>query len=250
MDTIVEQLRTLKLSGFIAALNEQMELGGHYVDIPFEQRLGFLVQRELSLRTNKRLERRQREANLKLHPDLEELSFAPSRGLKKAVLLELATGNWVTQAQCLIVTGPTGVGKTFLASALGNKLIRLDMSVRYERAHTLAQVLLVAQVDGSYQRLSKKLGTYDLLILDEWLRDPLSEQQARVLLDLFDDRYRTTALLFVSQFPVADWHRRIAEPTLADAILDRIIHGSIRIELLGDSMRKISAKNSSSINTD
>jgi DNA replication protein DnaC len=250
MDTIVEQLRALKLGGFIAALTEQKELGGQYTDIPFEQRLGFLVQRELSIRANKRLDRMQREANLKLHPALEDLSFVPFRGLKKASLLELAEGEWVKQAQCLIITGPTGVGKTFLASALGNKLIRRDLSVRYERAHTLAQALLVAQVDGSYQRLSKRLATCELLILDEWLRDPISEQQARLMLDLLDDRYRTKAMLFVSQFPVADWHRRIADPTLADAILDRIVHGSIRIELLGESMRKLPAKNNSSLRSE
>ncbi len=243
MDTIIEQkLRDFKLAGFIAALREQEEMPNSYRDLPFEQRLTFLIDKETVLRHNNRMSRLQKEATLKISTaSLEDMDYSsPTRrlGMKKEALLELAQGQWIKKASNMIITGPTGVGKTFIGCALGNQFLRLDTPVRYFRISTLMQTLLMAEADGSLTRVLKKLAAYKLLIIDEWLRDSCSDAHARLLLDLLDDRYKHTSTLFISQFPVDSWYQRFVDPTLGEAILDRIIHNAHRLEIQGDSMRK------------
>lgn len=243
--TIEQQLRVLKLPGFLTALKEQQEMPHSYTDLPFEQRLKFLIDKEHLLRHNNRMTRMQKEAALKINnASLEDLDYTNPRrrlGIQKEALLELAQGHWIKNASNIIITGPTGAGKTFIGCALGNQFLRLDISVRYYRASTLIQTLLMAQADGSLPRVLKKLSaTYRLLIIDEWLRDSCcSDVHARLLLDLLDDKYKATATILISQFPVDSWYQKFADPTLAEAILDRIIHNAYRIPIEGDSMRKI-----------
>ncbi len=241
--TLEQQLRGLKLSGFSAALKEQQEMPHSYTDLPFEQRLTFLIDREYLLRHNNRMSRMQKEASLKITTaSLEELDYSNPRrrlGIKKDALLELAQGQWIKNASNIIITGPTGVGKSFIGCALGNQFLRLDIPVRYFRTSLLMQTLLMAQADGSLERVLKKLSSaYKLLIIDEWLREPASDAHARLLLDLLDDRYKNTSTIFISQFPVESWYQKFTDPTLAEAILDRVIHNAHRIEMDGDSVRK------------
>jgi DNA replication protein DnaC len=233
-NTIIDQIRTLRLSGFLQAFNEQRE-SLQYQDLSFEQRLQFLVDREVIVRANRKLDRMYREAELKIRATIDDINYDVSlgRGLKKQGILELAEGGWITQASNLIITGPTGVGKTFLACAIGDRLLRHDYQVRYFRAADLVQAIKLARADGSYVKLAAKLASYRLLIIDEWLRDPLSDAEARLLLDILDDRYRNASTLFVSQLEVAEWYPRFSDPTLADALLDRVVHNAHRLTLLG-----------------
>jgi len=238
----IEKLQTMKLSAFAAALREQYE-SGQYTGLSFEERLGFLVEKEYLARENRKLTRLLREAQLKQKSSIEDLDFDTPRGLKRPQILELAECTWVHQKQNLIITGPTGAGKTFLSCALAEKACQNKLRVKYTKASELARELLIAREDGSYPNLRRKLARVHLLLLDEWLRDPLSAELARELLDLLDDRFRNSSTLFVSQLPVTDWFQHIADPTLADAMLDRVVHDAHRVPLLRDceSMRKKTA---------
>ena len=233
----IEQLQTLRLSGCVQALREQLE-DSKYQDLPFEQRLALIVDREHLRRHNYRLEKRIKDAHLKQCAAIENVDFQTPRQLNKALLLELASGSWIQNHQNLFIIGATGLGKTFIACALANKACRIGLRALYIKAADLITNLLLARADGSFAAYSTKLAKFDLLIVDEWLRSPLSELQSREILDLVDDRYGNHSTIFVSQLPVSDWHSAIAAPTIADAILDRIIHNTTRIELKGErSMR-------------
>lgn len=164
------------------------------------------------------------------------------RGLKKAQFLDWAQGQWLSDHLNLVLVGPTGTGKTFLSCVLADHLCKQGQSVRYIKTAELVSELKLAKADGSFPRLRKRLAGFDLVILDEWLRDPLSASDAREILDFLDDRYRRSSCLFATQFPVNQWHQQIQEPTLADAILDRIVHDSLRLALKGESMRKLTSK--------
>ena len=236
-----EQLRTLRLPGFIQALDEQQE-SRHYTDLPFEERLLLLVQKECLRRKNHQIQTRLKSAKLKQAATLDQVDFSVPRGLNKKKFLELAELDWVTKRHDLIIVGPTGVGKSFLASALGNGACMHGISVRYIKTSALLSDLLSAKSDGSYTKLTAARARTELLIIDEWLRDPLSDVHAREILDLLDDRFRKSSTLFATQFPVAEWYKLIKDPTLAEAILDRVIHDSLRIEFKGESMRKLTSK--------
>lgn len=238
---LTEQLRSLRLVGFIQGLQEQQE-SASYRDLPFEERLAFLAQKECLRRDNGRLVRRLRLAQLKQAATLEQVDYSVSRGLNKKKFLELAQLAWVSTHHNLLILGPTGVGKSFLASVLGDQACKQGFTVRYFKTSTLVSELLAAKADGSFPKFSAALARTNLLIIDEWLRDPLSESHARELLDLLDDRFRASSTLFATQFPVAEWYKLIKEPTLAEAILDRVVHDSHRIELKGESMRKLTSK--------
>lgn len=240
-EQIREQMRSLRLPGMIQALQEQNE-NPRYSDLPFEERLAFLLQKECLRRDNHRLTRRLKSARLKQAATIDQVDFTVARGLNKKKFLELAELEWVTKHHNLMLVGPTGVGKSFLASALGDQACKRGFTVRYIKTSTLISDLLSSKADGSYTKLAPALARVDLLIIDEWLREPLSELHAREILDLLDDRFRKTATLFATQFPVAEWYRLIKEPTLAEAILDRLVHDSLRIELKGESMRKLTSK--------
>ena len=235
--TTVERLREFKLPGFIEALRAQQE-SPHYAALSFEDRLKLLVDHEYSRRSQARADRMLRAARIPSGASLDDVDFSQSRGLKRELVLELIHGHWLAKGQSIIITGQTGAGKTFLASVIAHSLCLAGTSVRYNRMH---HWLADFTVQDERRRFPQALGQYrkvPLLILDEWLRDPVSPYQARLLLDLIDSRYQRASLMFVSQLPVPSWHARFEDPTLADAILDRLVHSAIRIELQGESMRK------------
>jgi DNA replication protein DnaC len=241
IEQTIEKLKALRLSTFVRALREQME-SPNYQDLSFEERLSFLVDKELIARDNRRLARTLREAQLKQQASIEDIDFDTPRKLKRSVVMELAQCSWIEKSHNLIITGPTGVGKSFIACALADRACKSNLRSRYLKTTTLVRELLVSKADGSYPRLMAKFAKVHLLVIDEWLRDPLTQEHAREVLDLLDDRFRKRATIFASQLPVAKWHQHIEDPTLADAILDRIVHDSHRIELSGESMRKRTAK--------
>ena len=170
---------------------------------------------------------------------MEDLDFSPERGLDRRLILELAQCTWIDKALNILILGATGTGKSFLASALGVAACRLGYSVRYVRTSRFLHSLAHARQDGSYLHFLRSLNKTEVLILDDWMRDPIPLAAAQDLLEVFDDRFGKTATLIVSQVPVADWHTRFPDPTLADAILDRTIHNAYRLALLGDSQRKL-----------
>lgn len=241
IEQTIEKLKTLRFSSFARALRAQME-SPQYTTLPFEERLSLLVEEEFLTRENRRLSQTLKEARLKQHCCVEDVDFDTPRNLKRSQFLELAQCHWVDKAHNLIVTGPTGSGKSFLACALADKACKLKRRAKYIKTSDLARELLVVREDGSYPRYMTRLAKTHLLIIDEWLRDPLSQAQAREILDMLDDRYRKRSTIFISQLAVDDWHKHIADPTLADAILDRVVHDSHRIELRSKvSMRKNTA---------
>ena len=235
---LLDKLSQLGLSGFREALQEQQH-NSHYADLDFEERLGLLVDIETTRRANNNLQRRIRSAHFPLPASIEALDLSLKRGLKRTQVLQLAQGEWVRQHLNLLVLGATGAGKTFLGTALGRAVCEAGFTVRYERTSRLLHALELAHADGSYPHLLQTLARTHLLLLDDWLRDPLTRAQASDLLEILDDRYGRTATMVVTQVPVADWHSRIPDPTLSDAILDRLVHNAYRLELQGESMRKI-----------
>lgn len=238
LQPLLDQLSQLHLPAFRAALQEQLQTP-QYADLPFEERLALLVERECAQRENNRMQRCLKAAHLPCQATLEDLEFAPARGLDRSLVLELAQAHWVHSHLNAIVLGPTGAGKTFLATALAHAACRLGYSVRYHRTSRLLYELTLAQADGSYPKALAALSRIQLLVLDDWLRDPLTRVQTQDILEILDDRCGRTATLLVTQIPVEDWHVRLPDPTLADAILDRLVHNAHRLQLKGESQRKL-----------
>ena len=234
---LLENLSQLKLTAFRQALEEQRQ-NPQYAELSFEERLALLVDLELTRRANNRRHRRIRSARFPLQATIADLDLSPSRGLKRSQILELAQGEWVRRHLNALVLGPTGAGKTYLACALGRAACEAELNVRYVRTSRLLHSLELAQADGSYTQVLRSLARIPLLILDDWLRDPLSRSQAKDLLEILDDRYGRAATLVATQVPVSEWHARIPDPTLSDSVLDRLIHNAYRLTLQGDSMRK------------
>lgn len=241
MQQTLDQLKDLKLNGFLEAWQEQLSQPT-YQDLSFDERLALLVEREHLRRHHLRLQRRLKQAKLFIGASLADVDFDVPRGLKKAQFMEWAQGKWLADHLNLIIVGPTGTGKTFLSCVLADYLCKQGYAARYLKTAELISELKLAKADGSFPRLRKRLAGFDLVILDEWLRDPLPTSDAREMLDFLDDRYRRSSCLFATQFPVNQWHQQIQDPTLADAILDRIVHDSLRLSLKGESMRKLTSK--------
>lgn len=234
---IFDKLTSLKLAGMLEGLREQVE-STSYRKLSFEERFGLLLDREWSLRQQRKQIRRMRVAHFREAAVVEDLDLSPRRGLNRGEVLSLAEGQWIRDKHNLFITGPTGAGKTYLACALGTAACRNGFSVRYFQSSRLLQKLTLAHADGSYGKLLDVLAKTQLLVIDDWLRNPLTEIQTQDLLEIVDDRYKRTSTLLASQIPVADWHERFAAPTLSDAIMDRVVHNAYRLEITGESMRK------------
>jgi DNA replication protein DnaC len=233
----LERLRELRLRGMADAFAAQME-NPDVAGLSFEERLGLLVDAEWTHRRNTMLTRLLREARLRLPACPEDVDFSAARGLDRATWRALFAGDFVPRHQNVIIVGATGVGKTYLACALGQACCRSGMRVRYVRLGGLLQDIALGRLDGSYRTLFARLAKAELLILDDFGLAPLSGADARELLDVIDDRYERRSTVICSQLPVGEWHRAITDPTLADAILDRLVHGAHKFTLSGESMRK------------
>jgi len=237
MGPTVEKLHALKLHGLATAFQEQLRQPP-YADLAFEERVGLLVDAEWTARENRRQARRFKTARLRLAACLEDVDYRHPRGLDKGVMRSLGTCQWLAQHHNVIVTGPTGTGKTFLACALATQAVRQGYSVLYARVPRLLQELALARGDGSYPKRLAKLARTDLLLLDDWGLAPLTEPERRDVLELVDDRHGSRSTLLAGQLPITHWHEHIGDPTLADAICDRLIHNAHKLTLKGASMRK------------
>jgi DNA replication protein DnaC len=233
----LDKLLALRLTGMAKALSEQMVLPESQT-LSFEERLGLLVDREMTARSDRRLTTRLRQAKLRLSASLEDLDYRHPRGLDKALMLRLASCQWVHERHNVLITGPTGVGKTWLACALGHQACRENYTVLYLRLPRFLQELPIAKGDGRYPKLMTSLAKTAVLILDDWGLATLSDENRRDVLELLEDRHGRGATIIASQLPVAHWHEAIGNPTLADAILDRLVHNAYNITLRGESMRK------------
>ena len=233
----LEKLQSLKLTGMLKAYTEQMEMP-ECETLGFNERFGLLLDREACERDNRRLTCRLRKAKLRLAACIEDIDYRHPRGLDKSVMLQLAGCEWIRTHDNCIITGPTGAGKTYLACALGQKACREGHSVLYMRMPRLFRDLAVARGDGRYTRMLAAFARVDLMILDDWGTARLTEEQRRDIFEILEDRYDRRSTLVAAQLPVKHWHETIGDPTLADAILDRLIHNAHRIGLKGESMRR------------
>ncbi len=236
----VEKLQALRLDGMAQALEEQRRQSDiHQLD--FEERLGLLVERQWLWKQNRALATRLHQAQLKQSACLEDIDYRHPRGLKRAQIEQLRANHWVAQHRSCLITGPTGCGKTYLACALGHQACRDGHRMNYFYAPKLFRDLQAAQADGSLQKRLKQLARTALIVIDDLGLAAASPKQYRDLLEILDDRMGRGATLITSQFPVAQWHELIGDATIADALLDRLVHQAYRIELKGDSMRKARA---------
>jgi len=238
----LDQLRALRLEGMAKALEEQLaaaDLGS----MSFEDRLALLIDRESLHRKNRRLLTRLRKAALR-HKNacIEDVDFKAARGLDKSLVLSLASCDWLARHRNLLLTGPTGVGKTYLGCAFAQKACREGYTAHYVRLPRLFEDLRLAHADGRYPKFMASLAKTDLLVLDDWGLTPLTDADRRELLELLEDRHELRSTLVTSQLPVETWHDAIGHPTLADAILDRLVHNAYRLELRGESMRRRASK--------
>ena len=237
----LDQLRQLGLAGMARAF-EELAASPRGAELDHAEWLGLLLDRELADRQDRRLKARLRYARLRHQAAVEDVDYRTPRGLDRALFQRLATGGWVEARQNLIIEGPTGVGKSWLACALGHRACRDNHSVLYQRIPRLFADLALGRGDGRYVRLMRALGGVRLLILDDWGLEPLGAEQRHDLLEIVEDRYGRGATLVTSQIPVDRWHELIGDPTIGDAILDRIVHNAHRIQLRGDSLRRKKAQ--------
>ena len=233
----LDKLDELRLAGMARAWREQLQ-STEYDSLSFDERFAFIVEREYEERNNRRLNTRLGKARLRLQAAIEDIDYRTNRGLDKRLMLALAECAWIRERHNAIITGPTGAGKTYLACALGNKACREGYTVQYFRAPRLLGELTLAKADGRYPKIITALAKTDLLILDDWATALLTDDNRRDMLEIMEDRYQRRSTLVAAQLPLDHWHEAIADPTLADAILDRLVHNAHKITLKGESMRK------------
>jgi DNA replication protein DnaC len=233
----LEKLRALRFTGMADALDEQLQMDS-LDDMGFEERLGVLLDREIAARETRRLQTRLRKAKLRQNSCIEDIDFRHPRGLDKSLIMRLAGCEWIKGHNNLIITGPTGVGKTYLACAFANKACREGFNTLYLRVTKLFEDLSLAKGDGRYLKLLTSFAKADLLVLDDYGLEQLSREQRHDLLEILEDRHGLKSTLVTSQLPVDHWHEQIGDPTLADAILDRLVHSAHKVKLKGESMRK------------
>jgi DNA replication protein DnaC len=235
---MIEKLLAMRLNGMAEGLQTQ-EQDPAARELSFLERLGLLVDQQWSWRQNQALARRLKTAKLRGTACVEDIDYRAARGLDKSVVRALTQESaWVRNHENIFVLGPTGVGKSFLASALAQKACRDGYTALYTRAAALFRDLALARADGSLRTLLARLARLDVLLIDDWAMAPLNESERRDFWEICEDRYQTRSLILTSQLPVAKWHEQIGDPTVADGILDRLVHNAHRLELRGDSMRK------------
>ncbi len=238
MQPTLDKLSDMRLGGLRRALEEQLA-SPKYAQLSFEERIGLLVDQEWTRRQDTRLQRRLLHAQFRHRASIDDVDFAPDRGLDRRLLLQLATGEWIVRHLNVIVTGPTGVGKTYLACALGRAACQAGFVVRYERLNGLLHRIRQAHGEGTWPDLLRGLARIQLLVVDDWLRDPITAVQARDLAEILDDRYQVASTLLATQVPIGEWHSRMGDQDAADGILDRLIHNAYRIDVRGESQRKL-----------
>jgi len=233
----LEKLYTLRLTGMAATFEQQLAQPAAEA-LSFEERFALLLDQEILYRDNRRLSRLLKAAKLRLNACVEDIDYRHPRGVDRSFMRTLASCQWVQRHQNLAITGPTGTGKTWLACALGHQACRQGLSVRYLRLPRLFEMLRIAHGDGSYPRVMNQLAKTDLLILDDWGIQKIAAAQRNDLMEIIEDRHALRSTLIAAQLPIEHWHEFIGEATLADAILDRLLHNAHRLPLKGDSMRK------------
>lgn len=237
----LDKLQNLKLRGMLQAFKEQQQ-SPEYQSLSFEERFGLLVDREAVERDNRRLQTRLKQAAFRQKSCIQDIDYSLQRGLDKSLVLALSSGQWIHKHLNVLITGPAGVGKSFLACALGHQACMQGYSVRYLRLPRLLPELELARAEGNLLKRLNQLARVDLLILDDWGLAVLKDQDRRNILEILDDRHNQKATLFASQLPVDQWYEVIGDATLADAILDRLIHNAYKITLNGESVRKTQAE--------
>jgi DNA replication protein DnaC len=236
--TLMDKLLQLRLPAFRDGLREQVS-NPKYAELSFEERLLLLVELECNRRLDSRTQRRFKQAEFPITAMVEDLDFSPERKLDRRLIIELSQCNWIDKALNVIVEGATGTGKSFLACALGTAACKLGYAVRYYHTARFLLTLNRARQDGSYLQSLRSISKIEVLILDDWMRDPIPIAAAQDLLEVVDDRFGHSATVIASQVPIPDWHARFPDPTMADAILDRCVHNAYHLVLQGDSQRKI-----------
>ncbi|RLP53707.1 MAG: AAA family ATPase [Ketobacter sp.] len=234
----LQSLRQLKLTGMADGFEQQLAQPSTHSELGFDERLALLVDRERTHRDNNKVGRLLKAAKLKLQAFPEDIDYSHPRGLIKSQFAGLLSSNWIHQHHNVLITGPTGCGKTYLGCALATQACRHGLSVRYYRSSRLLEALSIAHGDGRFSKLVQQLAKTDLLVLDDWGLEKLTLGQRNDLLEIMEDRHGISSTLITSQVPINHWHKAIGDATLADAILDRLLHNSHKIKLRGESMRK------------
>jgi len=236
----LDKLQALRLPGMAKALEEQLQMTG-LEELGFVERLGLLVDREMTDRENRRLKDRLAKARFRQAAAVEDVDLRTPRGLDRSQFLALCSCQWVTEHLNVLITGPTGAGKSFLACALAQKACREGFTALYHRLPRLLSELSTAKADGRYPKLLSSLARTDVLVLDDWGLHPLTDTHRRDLLEILEDRYGNRSTVVTSQLPIAAWHEAIGDATLADAVLDRLVHNAYELQLKGESRRKTKA---------
>lgn len=237
-----DKLRTLKLHGMLKALDEQESQAGSYKGLDFEERIGLLIDRELTEQDNRRMVTRLKAAGFRQGACLEDLDYNPTREIDKSLIKKLATGQWVNDRLNILVTGASGAGKSYVSEALAHKACLLGYSAFNIRAPRMYNDLAMARGDGQYKKIIRSLTKTPVLIIDDFGLITLTDAQRQDLLEIIESRYNTGSTIITSQLPVKDWHECVGNATFADAILDRLVHNAYTIDIKGDSMRKAAGK--------
>jgi DNA replication protein DnaC len=236
----ITKMNSLKLFGMVKGFTGRTARADH-AELSHAEFVGLLVDDEKTYRENKKLQRLLKDAKLKQQACLEDVDYNHPRGLTKQVILQLSTQEWLVRKQNVLISGPTGAGKSFLACALGNQACRAGYSTSYLRLPRLFECLFAARADASHMRLISRTAKIQVLVLDDFGLSTLTDTERKDLLEIIEDRYGSGSTIIASQLPITEWHRVIGEPTIADAICDRILYNAYKIELKGESMRKIKA---------